>query len=143
MDPDKAFAVQIKHEESVLTGNIAYMQCAVLFSSSNGERRIRCVCLAMLAQYFDIACLGLCCKLYALLAHPVTAWSVIHASGKYSPHWLSPPQRFSSGLCTMSRHHCTIGFCCSRIHAINYSANVVFKHPMPVSAPLHAMLTFS
>ena len=42
MDPDKAFAVQIKHEESVLTGNVAYMQCAVLFSSSNGERRIRC-----------------------------------------------------------------------------------------------------
>lgn len=41
VDPDKAFAVQIKHEESVLTGNIAYMQCAVLFSSSNGERRIR------------------------------------------------------------------------------------------------------
>ena len=43
VDPDKAFAVQIKHEESVLTGNIAYMQCAVLFSSSNGERRIRYV----------------------------------------------------------------------------------------------------
>jgi len=42
VDPDKAFAVQIKHEESVLTGNVAYMQCAVLFSSSNGERRIRC-----------------------------------------------------------------------------------------------------
>lgn len=41
VDPDKAFAVQIKHEESVLTGNVAYMQCAVLFSSSNGERRIR------------------------------------------------------------------------------------------------------
>ena len=43
VDPDKAFAVQIKHEESVLTGNVAYMQCAVLFSSSNGERRIRCI----------------------------------------------------------------------------------------------------
>ena len=41
VDPDKAFAVQIKHEESVLTGKVAYMQCAVLFSSSNGERRIR------------------------------------------------------------------------------------------------------
>ena len=41
VDPDKAFAVQIKHEESVLTGSVAYMQCAVLFSSSNGERRIR------------------------------------------------------------------------------------------------------
>ncbi|KAL0025356.1 hypothetical protein WJX79_010862 [Trebouxia sp. C0005] len=47
VDPDKAFAVQIKHEESVLTGNVAYMQCAVLFSSSNGERRIRVHTLAM------------------------------------------------------------------------------------------------
>ncbi|KAL3141459.1 hypothetical protein ABBQ32_005024 [Trebouxia sp. C0010 RCD-2024] len=47
VDPDKAFAVQIKHEESVLTGSVAYMQCAVLFSSSNGERRIRVHTLAM------------------------------------------------------------------------------------------------
>ena len=46
VDPDKAFAVQIKHEESVLTGSVAYMQCAVLFSSSNGERRIRYVSIA-------------------------------------------------------------------------------------------------
>ena len=47
VDPDKAFAVQIKHEESVLTGSVAYMQCAVLFSSSNGERRIRYITTAL------------------------------------------------------------------------------------------------
>ena len=50
VDPDKAFAVQIKHEESVLTGSVAYMQCAVLFSSSNGERRIRCGDLQLTAM---------------------------------------------------------------------------------------------
>lgn len=54
MDPDKAFAVQIKHEESVLTGSVAYMQCAVLFSSSNGERRIRYLSTA--AEYMLLVC---------------------------------------------------------------------------------------
>ena len=42
VDPDKAFAVQITHEEGVVTGPVAYMQCALLYTSSNGERRIRC-----------------------------------------------------------------------------------------------------
>jgi hypothetical protein len=41
VDPDKAFAVQISHEEGVVTGPVAYMQCALLYTSSNGERRIR------------------------------------------------------------------------------------------------------
>lgn len=41
VDPDKAFAVQIAHEENVVTTNVAYMQCALLYTSSNGERRIR------------------------------------------------------------------------------------------------------
>ena len=42
MDPDKAFAIQIAHEESVLATQTAYVQCALLYTSSNGERRIRC-----------------------------------------------------------------------------------------------------
>jgi len=41
VDPDKAFAVQVAHEEGVLTTSAAYMQCALLYTSSNGERRIR------------------------------------------------------------------------------------------------------
>ena len=41
VDPDKAFAVQIAHEESVVAGPVAYVQCALLYTSSNGERRIR------------------------------------------------------------------------------------------------------
>ena len=40
-DPDKAFAVQIAHEENVTTSPVAYVQCALLFTSSSGERRIR------------------------------------------------------------------------------------------------------
>ncbi|KAK9811733.1 hypothetical protein WJX72_009241 [[Myrmecia] bisecta] len=47
VDPDKAFAVQIAHEESVLTSPTAYMQCALLYTSSTGERRIRVHTLAM------------------------------------------------------------------------------------------------
>ena len=46
VDPDKAFAIQIAHEESVLTTPTAYVQCALLYTSSNGERRIRWGALA-------------------------------------------------------------------------------------------------
>ncbi len=42
VDPDKAFAVQIAHDESVVAGPVAYVQCALLYTSSQGERRIRC-----------------------------------------------------------------------------------------------------
>ena len=41
VDPDKAFAVQMTLEESVLQEPVAYIQCALLYTSSNGERRIR------------------------------------------------------------------------------------------------------
>lgn len=41
-DPDKAFAVQISHEEAVVPTTVAYVQCALLYTNSNGERRIRC-----------------------------------------------------------------------------------------------------
>ncbi len=41
VDPDKAFAVQMAHEESVVSTAQAYMQCALLYTSSQGERRIR------------------------------------------------------------------------------------------------------
>ncbi|KAK9861048.1 hypothetical protein WJX84_009471 [Apatococcus fuscideae] len=47
VDPDKAFAVQMAHEESVLNASQAYMQCALLYTSSQGERRIRVHTLAM------------------------------------------------------------------------------------------------
>jgi len=40
-DPDKTFAVQISHEETMISGPAAFVQCALLFTSSNGERRIR------------------------------------------------------------------------------------------------------
>ncbi|RMZ56193.1 hypothetical protein APUTEX25_002383 [Auxenochlorella protothecoides] len=41
VDADKAFSVEIAHEESVLTGQTAYVQSALLYTASNGERRIR------------------------------------------------------------------------------------------------------
>eukprot|EP00775_Hariotina_reticulata_P013331 gene13331-13460_t len=40
-DPDKAFAVQIAHEETMVSGPAAFVQCALLHTNSNGERRIR------------------------------------------------------------------------------------------------------
>ncbi|GLI64093.1 hypothetical protein VaNZ11_007265, partial [Volvox africanus] len=40
-DPDKAFAMEIAHEEGVVQPGMAYVQCALLYTNSNGERRIR------------------------------------------------------------------------------------------------------
>lgn len=41
IDPDKCFAVQISHEDAIVTGSTAYVQCALLYTASCGERRIR------------------------------------------------------------------------------------------------------
>jgi Sec23/Sec24 beta-sandwich domain len=41
VDPDKAFAVQVVLEESVVNSRVSYVQCALLYTNSNGERRIR------------------------------------------------------------------------------------------------------
>ncbi|KAG1666370.1 hypothetical protein FOA52_007908 [Chlamydomonas sp. UWO 241] len=46
-DPDKAYAVQISHEDQLLHGSSAYVQCALLYTNSNGERRIRVHTLAV------------------------------------------------------------------------------------------------
>lgn len=46
-DPDKAFCVQIAHEESVVPGPLGYVQCALLYTNSCGERRIRVHSLAI------------------------------------------------------------------------------------------------
>jgi protein transport protein SEC24 len=43
VDPDKAFAVQVVLEESVVASRVSYVQCALLYTNSNGERRIRWV----------------------------------------------------------------------------------------------------
>jgi len=40
-DSDKAFGVQIALEEQASTASVAYMQTALLYTSSSGERRIR------------------------------------------------------------------------------------------------------
>ncbi|CAI7861741.1 unnamed protein product [Closterium sp. NIES-54] len=47
-DADKGYAVQISHEEAVLANQTtAYLQCALLYTSSCGERRIRVHTLAV------------------------------------------------------------------------------------------------
>jgi len=41
VDCDQAFAVEVSLEENMLAGNVAYAQCALLYTNSCGERRIR------------------------------------------------------------------------------------------------------
>lgn len=41
VDPDKTFSVEIVLDETVVSGQTAYMQCALLYTTSGGERRIR------------------------------------------------------------------------------------------------------
>lgn len=55
-DPDKTFAVQISHEETMVQGPVAFVQCALLHTSSNGERRIRWVGPAALWPAGVVAC---------------------------------------------------------------------------------------
>jgi protein transport protein SEC24 len=45
-DGDKAYAIQIAHEETVAPTGVTYMQCALLHTTSGGERRIRVHTLA-------------------------------------------------------------------------------------------------
>lgn len=42
MDSDKTFAVQVALEDNVVDSTVSYVQCALLYTNSNGERRIRC-----------------------------------------------------------------------------------------------------
>ena len=46
-DADKTFAVEITHEETLITGQTSYLQAALLYTSSQGERRIRVHTVAM------------------------------------------------------------------------------------------------
>jgi protein transport protein SEC24 len=46
-DGDKAYAIQIAHEETVAPTGVTYMQCALLHTTSGGERRIRVHTLAV------------------------------------------------------------------------------------------------
>jgi len=43
VDEDKAFAVEIAHEETVLSSSSACVQAALLYTTTEGERRIRCL----------------------------------------------------------------------------------------------------
>ncbi|CAD7697205.1 unnamed protein product [Ostreobium quekettii] len=46
VDPDKSFAIHLTHEDSVLESQTVYLQCALLYTSSCGQRRIRVHTLA-------------------------------------------------------------------------------------------------
>jgi len=46
-DPDKAYAIQLSHEETVAQPGVTYLQCALLHTTSRGERRIRVHTLAV------------------------------------------------------------------------------------------------
>lgn len=43
----QSFSVEIAHEETLVTGQVAYLQAALLYTNSCGERRIRVHTLAL------------------------------------------------------------------------------------------------
>ena len=47
VDCDKSYAVQIIHDETMVTTSSTFFQCALLYTSSEGERRIRVHSLAV------------------------------------------------------------------------------------------------
>jgi protein transport protein SEC24 len=56
VDGDKAYAVQIAHEENVMPASHGYIQCALLYTSSGGERRIRVhtMCVPVVSDLGDM-----------------------------------------------------------------------------------------
>jgi protein transport protein SEC24 len=56
IDSDKVFAVELHHSGSFISTNNACMQCAVLYTSSDGERRIRVhnICLPTTQNLSDL-----------------------------------------------------------------------------------------
>jgi protein transport protein SEC24 len=56
IDSDKAFAVELQHSGSFISTPNACMQCAVLYTSSEGERRIRVhnICLPITQNLADL-----------------------------------------------------------------------------------------
>ncbi len=46
-DADKTFAVEITHEETLVTGQSSFLQAALLYTSSQGERRIRVLTMSV------------------------------------------------------------------------------------------------
>lgn len=63
MDADKAIAVLVKHEAKLSEKQDAYFQCAILYTSATGQRRVRCHNLALrvsdkLGDVFRVADMG-------------------------------------------------------------------------------------
>ena len=88
VDPDKAFAVQIAHEEAVVQEPVAYVQCGLLYTSSNGERRIRC---ALLAAFHSNTALHQGVR-WISFARYRTAWPCVLAFNTEGPSVLHAPR---------------------------------------------------
>ena len=56
----QTFAVEIVHDETLVTGQVAYLQAALLYTNSTGERRIRVHTLAL--PVVSGACVGQVCR---------------------------------------------------------------------------------
>jgi protein transport protein SEC24 len=68
LDSEKAFVIHVEHERRLDTGKDVSVQCAVLHTTSSGQRRVRVINLA----------LGV-----AALAHNVYRFSDIDATATY------------------------------------------------------------
>jgi len=85
VDGDKAYAVQIAHEENVMPTQHAYVQCALLYTTSGGERRIRVHTMAVpvvsdLGEMYKAADGPACASLLARLAVEKTLTSRLEDS---------------------------------------------------------------
>lgn len=73
VDEDKTFAVEIAHEESSLSATSACVQAALLYTTTSGERRIRCLTMEVpitsaLSTMFESADVDACTSLMSRVA---------------------------------------------------------------------------
>ncbi len=72
-DADKAFVCDLLHEEQTLTGSHVCIQCALLYTTSDGERRIR-------VHNLNIPVTQNLPDVFATMDVPVTMASLVRAS---------------------------------------------------------------
>jgi protein transport protein SEC24 len=96
-DADKSFSVEIQHEETVLTGQTAYIQAALLYTSSHGERRIRVhtAAIPVVSDLLDLYKATDCGAVAALLAKTSVERSL---SAKLDDVRVQLQQRLAAGM---------------------------------------------
>ena len=83
IDADSAFAVTFRHDDKLEDGQQAYVQCALLYTTSAGERRVRVMTIGLqateaMASLYRYADLDATCNVLMRQAVALTSQKNLH-----------------------------------------------------------------